>query len=77
MNENEKLPPIEIPTNKLSQEVLHNLLEEFILREGTDYGNYEYSLEEKKQHLLKQLEQKKIKIVYDPNEETTTLILAF
>jgi uncharacterized protein YheU (UPF0270 family) len=38
---------IEIPADKLSAEVLHAVIEEFILREGTDYGSYEVSLENK------------------------------
>ena len=38
---------IEIPAERLSAEVLRAVIEEFILREGTDYGSYEVSLEDK------------------------------
>ncbi len=74
MNEQENLPPIQIPQSSLSPEALNGLLEEFILREGTDYGNHEYSLEDKKEHILKQLASKKVVIVFDQHEETATII---
>ena len=38
---------IEIPPQQLSAEVLDALIEEYITREGTDYGEVEYSLEQK------------------------------
>ena len=59
---------------QLSPEALDGLIEEFILREGTDYGDHEYSLEQKKQHIIKQLNNKSILIMYDPSQESTTLI---
>ena len=63
-----------VPQNMLSQDALDQLVEEFVLREGTDYGSKEYSLDEKKQHIYKQLEKKMIFIAFDFKEETTTLI---
>jgi len=38
---------IEIPLDRLSPEVLRGVIEEFILREGTDYGVQESSLDNK------------------------------
>ncbi len=74
MDGKEKSSGLVIPIEKLSEEALHGLIDEFILREGTDYGHVEYSLEHKHQQVLKQLEKKHILIVYDLIEETTTLI---
>ena len=37
-----------IPWNELSTETLDNLIESFVLREGTDYGIQEKTLEQKK-----------------------------
>ncbi len=67
-------PPIEVPMDKLSRDVVKALIEEFILREGTDYGAVEASLEKKKEQVSKQLENDDIKIVFDPNTETVTLM---
>lgn len=68
------LPPLEIPREMLSQDILDALIEEFILREGTDYGSVEISLDSKKAQIYKQLDKKDIKIVFDPNEESATLM---
>lgn len=67
-------PPIEVPMDKLSEDVVQNLIEEFILREGTDYGATEVSLEKKKEQVSKQLENNDIKIVFDPNTDSVTLM---
>ncbi|MCB0317441.1 MAG: YheU family protein [Bdellovibrionales bacterium] len=65
---------VEIPYTRLSQEVLSVILDEFILQEGTDYGLEEYSLEQKRTRVLKQLENGKAIIVWDPETETTNIV---
>ncbi|MBC7458403.1 MAG: YheU family protein [Bdellovibrionaceae bacterium] len=67
---------MEVPIDKLSPEIIQSLIEEFILREGTDYGAVEASLEKKKEQVSKQLENEDIKIVFDPNTESVTLMTA-
>lgn len=62
-----------IPYQKLSVDALSSLIEEFILREGTDYGSREYTLEEKKEQIFKQLKANHIVILFDTELETTTL----
>jgi len=71
----EESPPVEIPHEELSPEALRGVLESFVLREGTDYGEREYSLDEKVVHVLRQLERGEAQIVYDPNTESVTLIV--
>lgn len=53
-----------IPWQELEESTLHNILDSFILREGTDYGVREYSLSEKREQLLAQLQADKIVIVW-------------
>lgn len=72
--EKEVIPPIEVPKDKLSSEIIDALIEEFILREGTDYGSQEVSLATKKQQIEKQLEKEEIKIVFDFTTATPTLV---
>ena len=43
---------MEIPHQQLSDEALLSVIEEYISREGTDYGHREYSFEEKIDCLL-------------------------
>ena len=72
--ETEKEECLIIDPNQLSKEVLENLVEEFILREGTDYGHSETTLEDKKKRVFNQLEKNHIKIVYSTLTENCTLL---
>ena len=53
-----------IPWQQLAPETLDNVLDSFILREGTDYGERELSLDEKRARLLAQLQSDKVVIVW-------------
>ncbi|HMN68369.1 MAG TPA: YheU family protein [Bdellovibrionales bacterium] len=65
---------IEVPRENLSAEALEGVIDDFILREGTDYGSVEASLEKKRQDILRQLESGRAKIVFDPETESITLL---
>jgi len=65
---------IEVPKDSLSAEALEGLVEEFITREGTDYGLREHSLEEKRVAVMRQLERKEVAIIFDIESESTTLV---
>lgn len=45
-----------IPWQDLSPETLENLIESFVLREGTDYGEHERTLEQKTADVKRQLQ---------------------
>ena len=63
-----------IPPEQLSAEALQGVIEEFITREGTDYGTSEWSLAEKVKQVLAQLRAGKAQIVFDTRAETCTLM---
>ena len=46
---------VNIPVSEISEEALRNLLEEYVSRDGTDYGVIEKDINEKTQLLLAQL----------------------
>jgi len=50
------------------------LIREFVLREGTDYGAIEASLERKVNDIRRQLENGELKIVFDLASETGTIV---
>jgi uncharacterized protein YheU (UPF0270 family) len=50
-------------------------MEAFVLREGTDYGPTEFSLDQKVAHVFRQLERKEAQIMFDPNTESVTLVV--
>ena len=53
-----------IPWQKLSTEALNNIIEQFVLREGTDYGEQEISFSDKVARIHLLLAQKQVAIVY-------------
>ena len=62
-----------IPYQELEAETLRAIIEEFISREGTDYGEHEYSLEQKVQQVRNQLERGDIVLNFDPETESCDL----
>lgn len=66
---------MEIPHSELTPETLRNLIEEFVSREGTDYGHNEYSLDEKVSKVLRQLETGRVQIVYDAEEQSCHIVV--
>jgi uncharacterized protein len=67
--------PVLIPPAELSADALRGVIESFVLREGTDYGEREYSLEQKVAHVRAQLERGQARILFDPESNTVTLVL--
>ena len=63
-----------IPYQELEPDTLHNLIESFILREGTDYGEQEISLPQKTENVLQQLKEGSVVILYSQLSESVTLI---
>lgn len=66
--------PIEIPFRELTPEALSGVIESFVLREGTDYGEKEYSLADKVVHVMRQLERGEARIMFDPATETVSIL---
>ncbi|HEX4025638.1 MAG TPA: YheU family protein [Steroidobacteraceae bacterium] len=67
--------PIVIPHAELSDEALRGVVESFVLREGTDYGEREFSFEEKVAHVLGRLERGEAQIMFEPESETVHIVV--
>lgn len=65
---------MEIPHKQLDRKILRSLIESFVLREGTDYGQTEYSLDDKVAQVLALLDAGDAYIVFDPQEESCNII---
>ena len=65
-----------IPVNKLSAVALKGVIEEFISRNGTDYGAIESSLETSFRQVKYKLENGLAVLVFDDETETTNIFLA-
>lgn len=69
---------MKIPYDQLSQIALDGVLDDYVLREGTDYGDFaegraEHSLKSKRAAVLRALEQGQAELWFDPETESTTL----
>ena len=63
-----------VPHDRLTPEALRSLAEEFVTREGTDYGLVERSFEVKVQTVLRQIASGEAVIVYDGASDSTHIV---
>jgi hypothetical protein len=69
-----ELEPVEVPYTALSADALRGLVEEFVTRDGTDYGVRERTLDEKIRDVMRQLERGEVKIMFDPASRSANLV---
>lgn len=65
--------PVVVPYTELEPELLHAVVESFVLREGTDYGEKEVSFEAKVARVIAQLRTGEARILFDPQSESVTI----
>jgi uncharacterized protein YheU (UPF0270 family) len=65
---------VPVPPARLEDDVLRGLLEAFIGRDGTDYGERELAQEEKVGRLRRQLDDGDLLILYDLDSEQWDLV---
>lgn len=63
-----------IPWQKLAPDTLDSLIESFVLREGTDYGEHERSLEQKVADVRSQLQRGEAVLVWSELHETVNIM---
>ena len=67
---------VKIPLGELSSEALEGVIEEFVMREGTDYGHRDYSLDEKRARVLRALESGAAVITFEPDSGSTSIVMS-
>lgn len=65
-----------VPWQEVNPDSLQNLLEEFVTRDGTDYGEREISQAARVEQVMAQLRNKEVVIWFDQVTETVTLVYA-
>jgi uncharacterized protein YheU (UPF0270 family) len=68
--------PVSVPHTALASDVLRAVIESFILREGTDYGERELSLDDKVARIVRLLERGEVRIVFDPPTGSVDIVTA-
>ncbi|SMC75364.1 hypothetical protein SAMN02746065_10963 [Desulfocicer vacuolatum DSM 3385] len=64
---------VKVPHDQLSPRALRGVVEEFLTRDGTDYGEVEVPLETRVAQVFAHLKSGKVVIVFDPDSQTCTL----
>jgi uncharacterized protein YheU (UPF0270 family) len=67
-------PVLRIAPEQLSAEALQGLIEAFVAREGTDYGEVEWSLSQKTEQVRAQLVSGEAVILFDTLTESCTIV---
>ncbi|QTG89440.1 YheU family protein [Vibrio furnissii] len=62
-----------VPWQQIAPDTLDSLIREFVLREGTDYGEVEISLQDKVDQVKAQLQSGEAVIVYSELHETVDI----
>ena len=65
-----------IPYRELSAEALQGVLESFVLREGTEYGEHEVPLEQKVADVLRQLERGEAQVIFHPTLQSIDIVVS-
>ena len=75
-DDRERPAPVIVPHAELSPEALRGVIESFVLREGTDYGERDASHEAKVADVMRQLERGEAQIQFDSLDSSVTIVVA-
>lgn len=73
--QDESLQWIDIPYEQLNAETLQRMIEEFVTRDGSNWDDCGGELETKIAQVICQLKQQKIKVVFDLQSQSATLVV--
>src|SRR5215467_4632947 len=76
MNDTDSAAVTEVPYTALKPETLLALIEEFVTRDTTDYGERERTLQDKVEDVMRQLQRGDAQIVFDGASGTTNIVVA-
>jgi len=65
---------VKIPFESLSREALDGVIDDYVNREGTDYGHRDFDLVQKRDAVRRELASGRALITYDPATQTTTIV---
>ena len=71
----DEVEPIAVPHAELSAAALRGVIESFVLREGTDYGELHHSLDDKVAQVLRQLARGEAQVWFDPVSASVDIVV--
>jgi hypothetical protein len=66
---------IEVPYERLDPETLRNMIQEFVTRDGADWGEAGGALEEKVARVMQQLRNRQVKVVFELKSQTANIVV--
>lgn len=65
---------VEVPYEDINPETLRSMIEEFVSRDGADWGDAGGSMDHKIEQVLRQFKAGKIKVVFDLTSQTANIV---
>ncbi len=65
---------VAVPYEELDPETLQNLIQEFVTRDGNDWGNVDGALENKVGQVMQQLRDRQAKVVFELKSQTANIV---
>jgi uncharacterized protein len=72
--ETQSADPVAIPHAELAPATLRKVIEAFVLREGTEYGQHDFSLEQKVTQVMTQLDRGDARVVFHPDSQSVEIV---
>lgn len=66
---------VAVPYDRINPDTLRKMIQEFVTRDGADWGEAGCTLEDKVEQVLRQLRSKKVKIVFDLASQTANIVV--
>jgi len=66
---------VEIPWDRIDPDTLRNMISEFVTREWAELSDSGYTLDEKIGQVLRQLLDKKARVVFDLSSQTCNIVV--
>ena len=67
---------IDVPYDQIDPETLRRMIQEFVTRDGADWDESGCTLEDKVEQVLRQMKDRKVKVVFDLMTQTANLVVA-
>jgi uncharacterized protein YheU (UPF0270 family) len=65
---------VHVPYQQLDQETLRRMIQEFVSRDGADWGDAGCALDDKVEQVFQQLQRQQVKIVFDLRSQTVNIV---
>ena len=65
---------VEVPYQQIDPETLRRMIQEFVSRDGADWGDAGCTLEDKVEQVLRQLQEKQVKVVFDLRSQSANIV---